>query len=137
MSDAAESHEGERIAKVIARAGVCSRREAEKLIDQGRVTVNGETLDAPGVKVTDSDEIRIDGEVLPAREPPRLWRYHKPLGLVTSHKDERGRTTVFDSLPEHLPRVISIGRLDLNSEGLLLLTNDGGLARELEHPSRG
>jgi 23S rRNA pseudouridine2605 synthase len=129
--------DGERIAKVIARAGVCSRRDAEALIAQGRVTLNGETLEKPGVKVTDTDDIRIDGEALPAREPVRLWRYNKPIGLVTSHKDDQKRTTVFDSLPDYLPRVISIGRLDLNSEGLLLLTNDGGLARELEHPSRG
>ncbi|MEQ8509542.1 MAG: pseudouridine synthase [Rhodospirillaceae bacterium] len=128
---------GDRVAKVIARAGICSRREAEALIEQGRVTVNGETLQQPGVKVTADDVVRVDGEKLPALDPPRLWRYHKPTGLVTSHKDERGRETVFDSLPAHLPRVISIGRLDLNSEGLLLLTNDGTLARSMEHPSRG
>ena len=101
------------------------------------MTVNGETLQQPGVKVTADDVVRVDGEKLPALDPPRLWRYHKPTGLVTSHKDERGRETVFDSLPAHLPRVISIGRLDLNSEGLLLLTNDGTLARSMEHPSRG
>lgn len=128
---------GDRVAKVIARAGICSRREAEVLIEQGRVSVNGDTLTQPGVKVTADDIVRVDGEKLPALEPARLWRYNKPTGLVTSHKDERGRETVFDTLPEHMPRVISIGRLDLNSEGLLLLTNDGTLARSMEHPSRG
>lgn len=127
----------DRVAKVIARAGICSRREAETYIEQGRVTVNGETLTTPGVKVTADDDVRVDGERLPALDPPRLWLFNKPTGLVTTHKDERGRQTVFDVLPASLPRVISIGRLDLNSEGLLLLTNDGGLARELEHPSRG
>lgn len=134
---AADVKTGDRVAKVIARAGVCSRRDAEKLISEGRVTVNGETLTTPGVKVTAEDEVRVDGERLPSLEPPRLWLFNKPVGLVTSHKDERGRPTVFDTLPNTLPRVISIGRLDLNSEGLLLLTNDGGLARELEHPARG
>ncbi len=128
---------GDRVAKVIARAGICSRREAEVLIEQGRVSVNGEVLDKPGVKVTVDDIVRVDGEKLPALDPPRLWRYNKPPGLVTSHKDERGRETVFDTLPSFMPRVISIGRLDLNSEGLLLLTNDGTLARSMEHPSRG
>ncbi|MDG2244604.1 MAG: pseudouridine synthase [Rhodospirillaceae bacterium] len=133
----ADSPDGDRVAKVIARAGICSRREAETLIEQGRVTVNGVTLEKPGVKVTANDLVRVDGEKLPALDPPRLWRYNKPTGLVTSHKDERSRETVFDSLPAFLPRVISIGRLDINSEGLLLLTNDGGLARSMEHPSRG
>ena len=128
---------GDRVAKVIARAGICSRRDAEKLIGEGRVTVNGITLTTPGVKVTTDDDVRIDGERLPALDPPRLWRFNKPSGLVTTHKDERGRKTVFDMLPPGLPRVIAVGRLDLNSEGLLLLTNDGGLAREMEHPSRG
>ncbi len=128
---------GDRVAKVIARAGVCSRREAETLIAEGRVTVNGETLTAPGTKVTTGDDVRVEGERLPALDPPRLWLFNKPVGLLTTHKDEKGRQTVFDVLPPALPRVISVGRLDLNSEGLLLLTNDGGLARELEHPSRG
>lgn len=132
-----QSAPGDRVAKVIARAGICSRREAEKLIEQGRVSVNGKVLDTPGVKVTSDDLVKVDGERLPALEVPRLWLYNKPAGLVTSHKDERGRQTVFDTLPPTLPRVISIGRLDLNSEGLLLLTNDGTLSRELEHPSRG
>ena len=127
----------DRVAKVIARAGVCSRREAEQLIAEGRVMVNGETLTKPGVKVTAEDDVRVDGERLPALEPPRLWLFNKPVGLVTTHKDDQGRQTVFDVLPPTLPRVISVGRLDLNSEGLLLLTNDGGLDRELEHPSRG
>ena len=125
------------MAKVIARAGVCSRREAEQLIAEGRVMVNGETLSIPGVKVTTDDDVRIDGERLPALDLPRLWLFNKPVGLVTTHKDEQGRPTVFDVLPPTFPRVISVGRLDLNSEGLLLLTNDGGLARELEHPSKG
>ncbi len=129
--------EGERVAKVIARAGLCSRREAEKLIAEGRVSINGTPLHKPGVKVTGTDEVRVDGERLPTLEPPRLWLFNKPVGLVTTHKDENGRQTVFDALPPNLPRVISVGRLDLNSEGLLLLTNDGSLARALEHPSRG
>lgn len=136
-SPSADSTPGDRVAKVIARAGICSRREAETLIAQGRVSVNGKVLETPGVKVTPDDLVKVDGERLPALEAPRLWLYNKPTGLVTTHKDERGRQTVFDVLPESLPRVISIGRLDLNSEGLLLLTNDGALARELEHPSRG
>ena len=128
---------GDRVAKVISRAGVCSRREAETLITEGRVSVNGETLTKPGVKVTGSDEVRVDGERLPAVEPPRLWLCKNPVGLGTTHKAQNGRQTGFDALPPNLPRVISVGRLDLNSEGLLLLTNDGGLARDLEHPSRG
>ncbi|MFL2769504.1 MAG: pseudouridine synthase [Rhodospirillaceae bacterium] len=128
---------GKRVAKVIARAGICSRREAEKYIEQGRVTLNGETLTAPGTNITAIDDLRIDGERLPRLDPPRLWLFNKPTGLVTTHKDECGRQTVFDLLPQSLPRVISIGRLDLNSEGLLMLTNDGELARELEHPKRG
>jgi len=128
---------GDRIAKVLARAGVCSRREAERLIAAGRVSVNGETLTSPAVNVTPDDAVAVDGEPLPERDTVRLWRYHKPTGLVTTHRDPQGRATVFDSLPDALPRVISVGRLDLNSEGLLLLTNDGGLARQLEHPSSG
>ena len=131
------SSTGDRVAKVIARAGICSRREAEVLIAEGRVSVNGETLSEPGTKVSIEDDVRVDGERLPALDPPRLWLFNKPVGLVTTHKDEQGRQTVFDVLPPALPRVISVGRLDLNSEGLLLLTNDGRLARELELPSRG
>ncbi len=128
---------GERIAKVIARAGVCSRREAERLIAAGRVALNGERLDSPAVNVTANQRITIDGEALPAPAPPRLWRYHKPSGLITSARDPQGRPTVFASLPPELGRLLSVGRLDLNSEGLLLLTNDGALKRRLELPASG
>lgn len=121
----------------MARAGLCSRREAERWIEQGRVRVNGAVLDTPAVTVSASDDIEVDGQLLPALEAMRLFLYHKPAGLVTTHKDEQGRKTVFDALPETLPRLISVGRLDLNTEGLLLLTNDGGLARYLELPSTG
>jgi 23S rRNA pseudouridine2605 synthase len=124
----------ERIAKVIARAGAASRRDAEELIAQGRVAVNGETIASPALDVAPDARITIDGEALPARERTRLWLYHKPAGLVTTNHDPEGRATVFETLPEDLPRVISIGRLDINTEGLLLLTNDGGLARVLGHP---
>jgi 23S rRNA pseudouridine2605 synthase len=129
--------EGERIAKAIARAGLCSRRDAERLIAEGRVKLNGKVLASPAVNVTPRDAIEIDGKSLPQKEDSRLWRYHKPSGLVTSHKDPEGRRTVFDALREQLPRVISIGRLDINTEGLLLLTNDGELARLLELPATG
>ncbi|WP_127900902.1 pseudouridine synthase, partial [Solirhodobacter olei] len=128
---------GERIAKVLARAGVASRREAERLIEAGLVTVNGKVIDSPALNVTARDRIMVEGKPLPQREPARLWLYYKPLGLVTSASDEKGRDTVFDNLPEGLPRVMPVGRLDLNSEGLLLLTNDGGLKRRLELPSTG
>ena len=127
----------ERIAKFIARSGVCSRRQAEELILQQRVTVNGEVIESPAFNVEGNEKILIDGEKLPAQEQTRMWIYYKPSGLVTTHKDEHDRPTVFDNLPAGLPRVISIGRLDLNSEGLLLLTTDGELARSLELPSRG
>jgi len=127
----------ERIAKVLARAGVCSRRDAERWIADGRVSVDGDVLTTPATTVTSANEIRVNGDPLPAPERPRLWRYHKPSGLVTTHRDEKGRPTVFDALPKELPRLISIGRLDLNSEGLLLLTNDGALARRLELPATG
>ncbi len=127
----------ERIAKVLARHGVASRREAERFIDAGRVTVNGKTIDSPALNVTTADTITVDGKPLAEREPPRLWLYHKPVGLITTTKDDKGRPTVFDNLPEDLPRVMSIGRLDLNSEGLLLLTNDGDIKRRLELPSTG
>ncbi|TNE40266.1 MAG: rRNA pseudouridine synthase [Alphaproteobacteria bacterium] len=127
----------ERIAKRMARAGLCSRREAERWIEAGRVSVNGNVLNSPAVTVGEMDTVLVDGKELPKKERPRLWRYHKPTGLVTSHRDEKGRDTVFDALPQDLPRVISVGRLDLNSEGLLLLTNDGELARRLELPSTG
>jgi len=127
----------ERIAKVLARAGVCSRRDAERWIADRRVSVDGRILTTPAVTVTAANDIRVDGKPLPTPERARLWRYHKPAGLVTSHRDEKGRPTVFDALPKDLPRLISVGRLDLNSEGLLLLTNDGALARWLELPSTG
>lgn len=129
--------EGDRIAKVLARAGVASRREAEKLITAGVVTVNGKVIDSPALNVTARDRITVDGQPLAAAEPMRLWLYHKPTGLVTTHKDEQGRPTIYENLPEDLPRVMSVGRLDLNSEGLLLLTNDGELKRKLELPSTG
>lgn len=129
--------QGERIAKVVARAGVCSRREAERHIEQGRIAVNGIVLTSPACVVTETDVVTVDGKPLPAKEKTRVWRYHKPAGLVTTRKDPQGRPTVFDSLPDTMPRVISIGRLDLNSEGLLLLTNDGEFARQMELPSTG
>ncbi|MCB1532768.1 MAG: rRNA pseudouridine synthase [Alphaproteobacteria bacterium] len=137
-----DNHKGapttsERIAKRIARAGLCSRREAERWIEAGRVVVNGEKLSSAACVVTDSDEIMVDGKALAGKSRTRLFLYHKPAGLVTSHKDEQGRATVFDKLPGHLPRVISVGRLDLNTEGLLLLTNDGELSRYLELPATG
>jgi len=128
---------GERIAKVLARAGVASRREAEAMILAGRVSVNGKKINSPALNVSAEARIMVDGKPLPEAEPARLWLYHKPLGLVTTTKDEEGRPTVFENLPEGLPRVMSVGRLDLNSEGLLLLTNDGGLKRKLELPSTG
>ena len=127
----------ERIAKVLARAGVCSRRDAERLIAEGRVQLNGERLATPAIKVGPKDKIAVDGRLVAMAEPTRLWRFHKPPGLVTTHRDPAGRPTVFQHLPEGMPRVISVGRLDLTSEGLLLLTNDGGLARRLELPSNG
>ncbi len=130
-----DSLQTQRIAKAIARSGFCSRRDAEKIIAEGRVTLNGKLLDTPAVNVTDKDRILIDGQPLQAPSEVRLWRYHKPKGRVTTHRDPQGRPTVFEALPEEMPRVISIGRLDLNTEGLLLLTNDGDLARHLESPS--
>ncbi|MBY0380863.1 MAG: pseudouridine synthase [Xanthobacteraceae bacterium] len=128
---------GERIAKLVARAGLCSRRDAEEWITQGRVAVNGRVINSPALDVTTRDVVTIDGEPLPERERTRLFLYHKPRGLMTTHDDPEGRPTVFDNLPEGLPRLISVGRLDFNTEGLLLLTNDGGLSRALEHPDTG
>lgn len=125
------------MAKFLARAGVCSRRDAERLITEGRVKLNGKVLDTPAVKVTAKDKVQVDGRPIGAAAPTRVWRYHKPSGLVTTHRDPAGRATVFEHLPPDMPRVISVGRLDLTSEGLLLLTNDGELARRLELPSNG
>jgi 23S rRNA pseudouridine2605 synthase len=132
-----EKKSGERIAKVVSRAGLASRRDAEEWIVQGRVTVNGRVINSPALDVTVNDVITVDGKALPPRERTRLFMYHKPRGLMTTHADPEGRPTVFDNLPEGLPRLISIGRLDFNTEGLLLLTNDGGLARALELPDTG
>ena len=141
MTDTPESANpnpnAERIAKVMARAGVASRREAERMILEGRVTVNGQKIDSPALDVLPSDRIRVDGKPMDEPQETRLWLYYKPLGLVTSSSDEKGRQTVFDALPRDLPRVMTVGRLDLNSEGLLLLTNDGELKRRLELPTTG
>ena len=136
-----ENKKGERIAKVMARAGLCSRRDAEKWIADGRVQVNGDYLTSPACLVTAEDDIVVDGRPLPKKEKTRLFLYHKPAGLVTTHKDEKGRQNIFESLPKEflqdVPRVISVGRLDINTEGLLLLTNDGELSRYLELPENG
>ena len=128
---------GDRIAKVLSRAGIASRREAERMIEAGRVSVNGKLIDSPALNVTPDDRIVVDGKTVGEPDAPRLWLYHKPAGLVTTERDEKDRPTVFASLPENLPRVMSVGRLDLNSEGLLLLTNDGEMKRKLELPSTG
>lgn len=128
---------GERIAKRIAAAGVCSRRDAEKLIVEGKVKLNGKVITSPAVNVNASDKIEIAGQDIGKKKTTRLWLYHKPKGLVTTYRDEMGRPTVFESLPSDMPRVISVGRLDMNTEGLLLLTNDGELSRHLELPSTG
>jgi len=137
MSDKTSQMKGERIAKVVARAGLCSRREAERWIANGRIAVNGKVLETPAVTVTDVDMVMVDGNPLPGAEKIRLWRYHKPPGLMTTNSDPEGRPTIFERLPRELPRVITVGRLDMMSEGLLLLTNDGGLARRLELPETG
>jgi len=129
--------DAERIAKVMARAGLCSRREAEAWIVAGRVAVNGDVIASPALNVTAKDRISVDGQALPMRERTRLFLYHKPRGLLTTSADPQGRPTIFGALPKDLPRLISVGRLDLNTEGLLLLTNDGGLARVLELPATG
>jgi len=126
-----------RIAKAMARAGLCSRRDAERWIADGRVAVNGHVIRSPALDVKPEDKVLVDGQPLPGVEPPKLWRYHKPKGLVTTHRDPEGRETVFDKLPANLGRVISIGRLDVTSEGLLLITNDGALARHMELPATG
>ena len=132
---AASANTGERIAKRLARAGICSRRDAERMIAEGRVSVDGLTVPTPAMRVHDDSRITVDGKLVAAPETTRLWRYHKPEGLICTHNDPQGRPTVFDSLPGELPRVISVGRLDINSEGLMLLTNDGELARRLELPA--
>ena len=135
MTETAER--GERIAKFISRAGVASRRDAEAMIEAGRVRLNNEAVTHPAVFVKPGDMVLVDGKPVAEPERTRLWRYHKPDGLVTTHKDPEGRPTVFGAMPPGMPRVISIGRLDLTSEGLLLLTNDGALARRLELPATG
>jgi 23S rRNA pseudouridine2605 synthase len=138
MTDKDESAaKGERIAKRLARAGLCSRRDAERWILEGRVVVDGQILTTPAFVVTEKSRIQVDGKPLPDAEKTKLWRYHKPPGLVTTHKDPEGRPTVFSMMPPDMPRVLSVGRLDLTSEGLLLLTNDGEVARKLEHPTTG
>lgn len=129
--------EGERIAKYLARAGIASRREAEAMIERGEVQVNGKKLKTPAFKVTGREDIRVNGNRVKQHEPVRVWRYHKPSGLITSTNDPEGRRTIFDELSKALPRTVTIGRLDLTTEGLLLLTNDGGLARAMELPSTG
>jgi 23S rRNA pseudouridine2605 synthase len=134
---AAKRHPGERIAKAMARAGLCSRRDAEAWIEAGRVSVNGQVLTSPAFNVTERDEIRVDGAPLARRERTRLFLFHKPRGLVTTARDPEGRPTIFAALPKEAPRLVAIGRLDINTEGLLLLTNDGGLARVLELPATG
>lgn len=138
MSDEApKTPSGDRIAKVLARAGVASRRGAEAIIEAGRVQVNGKVITSPALNVTARDRIVVDNKPLAEPEPPRIWLYHKPAGLVTTERDEKGRETVFDALPDDMPRVVSVGRLDINSEGLLLLTNDGELKRTMELPATG
>src|SRR5215468_8588334 len=138
-SDPPPAREGgaDRIAKVMTRAGLCSRRDAEEWIAAGRVAVNGDTISSPAVNVTARDRITVDGKPLPRRERTRVFLYHKPVGLVSTNADPQGRPTVFDALPKNLPRLMSVGRLDIGTEGLLLLTNDGGLARVLELPVTG
>ncbi|MFT5632074.1 MAG: 23S rRNA pseudouridine2605 synthase [Gammaproteobacteria bacterium] len=128
---------GERIAKVLARAGVASRRDVERMIEAGRVYMNGSKVERAAINVTADDAITVDGKPVGEPDAPRLWLYHKPAGLVTSDRDEKGRKTIYDEMPDDLPRVLAIGRLDINSEGLLLLTNDGGIKRKLELPSTG
>ncbi len=129
--------DGERIAKYLARAGVASRREAEAMIERGEVRINGRKLTTPAFKVSGREDIRVNGKPVKAHDPTRVWRYHKPSGLITTTADPEGRRTIFEELPKSLPRTITIGRLDLTTEGILLLTNDGGLARAMELPKTG
>lgn len=131
------TYEGERLAKKLARAGIASRRDAEKMIQEGRVTVDGKKILSPALNVTDKNVITVDGKPLGAAEETRMWRYHKKAGALTTNKDPQGRPTIFELLPEGLPRLMTVGRLDFNTEGLLLLTNDGELARHLEMPQNG
>ena len=131
------ARKGDRIAKIIARAGLASRRGAEDIIKSGRVSVNGKPIDSPALNIIDTDQITVDGKPLTKPEPTRLWLYHKPIGIISTNHDEKNRTTIYETLPEDMPRVMSVGRLDINSEGLLLLTNDGELKRKLELPSTG
>lgn len=135
--DTQPAQKGERIAKVMARAGLCSRREAERWIEQGRVTVDGKKLKTPAITVTEANVVVVDGKPLAENQETKVWRYHKPTGLIVSHGDPEGRPTVFEKMPPGMPRVISVGRLDINSEGLLLLTNNGELARHMERPDTG
>jgi 23S rRNA pseudouridine2605 synthase len=128
---------GDRIAKWLARAGVASRRDVERMLAEGVIKLNGKVVTHPATFIAPGDVVQVKGAVVDGPERTRVWRYHKPEGLVTTHKDPEGRPTVFDKLRSQLPRVVSVGRLDLTSEGLLLLTNDGGLARQLELPSTG
>jgi len=136
-TDLVENDKPERIAKRMARAGLCSRREAETWIAAGRVRVNGKLLETPAFTVTLEDRIEVDGNLISAKERTRLWLFHKPAGTVTTNRDPEGRKTVFEALPDGLPRLLTVGRLDINTEGLLLMTNDGGLSRELELPTTG
>lgn len=138
MTDPANTTpQGDRIAKVLSRAGIASRREAERMIEAGRVRVNGAQISSPALNVTAQDTISVDGNPIAPPEPPRMWLFHKPIGLVSTDNDEKGRDTIYSILPEDMPRVMSVGRLDINSEGLLLLTNDGGVKRKLELPATG
>ncbi len=137
MSEQNPGTQGERIAKRIARAGICSRGAAEALIAEGKVRIDGKVIDTPAIKVTDANRIEVNGKPLQAKEKTRLWLFHKPHSTITTDKDPDGRTTVFDVLPKDMPRVMSVGRLDYHSEGLLLLTNDGELARYMELPATG
>lgn len=132
-----DTPKGDRIAKVLSRAGIASRRVSETMIEEGRVSVNGKTITSPALNVTAEDKIVVDGKRVGAPDAARIWLYHKPAGLVTSERDEKDRATVFEAMPDDMPRVMSVGRLDINSEGLLLLTNDGEIKRKLELPSTG